>query len=70
MVDFVLQELGSVSSELDLVGLSLQVLVADPDVIGPLNPYQQIREGEVLSHEEFWTEAEASRTSKQRGRKR
>jgi hypothetical protein len=31
---------------------------------------KQIREGEVLSHEEFWTEVEASRTSKQRGRKR
>jgi prevent-host-death family protein len=31
---------------------------------------KQIREGEVLSHEEFWAEVEASRASKQRGRKR
>jgi hypothetical protein len=31
---------------------------------------RQIREGETLSHEEFWTEVEASRASKQRGRKR
>ncbi len=31
---------------------------------------QQIREGEVLSHEEFWAEVEASRASKQRGQKR
>ncbi len=31
---------------------------------------KQIREGEALSHEEFWAEVEASRTSKQRSRKR
>ena len=31
---------------------------------------KQIREGEVLSHEEFWAEVEASPDSKQRGRKR
>src|SRR5580704_1928469 len=31
---------------------------------------KQIREGDVLSHEEFWSEVEASRTSKRRGRKR
>jgi prevent-host-death family protein len=31
---------------------------------------KQIREGEVLSHEEFWEEIEASRASRQRGRKR
>lgn len=31
---------------------------------------KQIREGDVLSHEEFWAEVEASRTPKQRGRKR
>ncbi|HTU93378.1 MAG TPA: type II toxin-antitoxin system Phd/YefM family antitoxin [Gemmataceae bacterium] len=31
---------------------------------------KQIREGDVLSHEEFWAEVEASRSSKQRGRKR
>lgn len=30
---------------------------------------KQIREGNVLNHEEFWAEVEASRTSKQRGRK-
>jgi prevent-host-death family protein len=31
---------------------------------------QQIRDGEVLSHEEFWAQVEASRASKRRGRKR
>src|SRR6266571_5639310 len=31
---------------------------------------KQIREGDVLSHEEFWAEVEASRTSGRRGRKR
>src|SRR5438132_8365218 len=31
---------------------------------------KQIREGDVLSHEEFWAEVGASRASKQRGRKR
>ena len=31
---------------------------------------KQIREGEVLSHEEFWAEVEASRASSQRGQKR
>ena len=31
---------------------------------------KQIREGEVLSHEDFWAEVEASRASKQRGPKR
>ena len=31
---------------------------------------KQIREGNVLSHEEFWKEVEASRASKQRDRKR
>ena len=31
---------------------------------------KQIREGEVLRHVEFWAEVEASRISKQRGRKR
>src|SRR5438876_10769526 len=31
---------------------------------------QQIREGDVLSHDEFWAEVEASRTSSKRGRKR
>lgn len=30
---------------------------------------QQIREGEVLGHEEFWAEVQASRTSARRGRK-
>ncbi len=30
---------------------------------------KQIREGDVLSHEEFWAEVEASRASKPRGRK-
>jgi len=30
---------------------------------------KQIREGETLSHEEFWAEVEASRSSKPRGRK-
>lgn len=31
---------------------------------------KQIREGEVLSHEEFWAEVEASRISKQHRQKR
>ncbi len=31
---------------------------------------KQIREGEVLGHEEFWAEVEASRTPRRRGRKR
>src|SRR5205085_3477348 len=31
---------------------------------------KQIREGDVLSHEEFWAEVEASRASTGRGRKR
>lgn len=31
---------------------------------------KQIREGDVLGHEKFWAEVEASRASKQRGRKR
>jgi prevent-host-death family protein len=31
---------------------------------------QQIREGEVLNHEDFWAEVEASRTSQGRRRKR
>jgi prevent-host-death family protein len=31
---------------------------------------KQIREGEVLGHDEFWAEVEASRTSGRRGRKR
>src|SRR5579864_8778917 len=31
---------------------------------------KQIREGEVLSHDEFWAEVRASRASKPRGRKR
>jgi prevent-host-death family protein len=31
---------------------------------------KQIREGDVLSHDEFWAEVEASRASKQPGRKR
>ena len=30
---------------------------------------KQIRERDVLSHDEFWSEVEASRTRKQRGRK-
>jgi prevent-host-death family protein len=30
---------------------------------------KQIREGDVLSHEEFWEEVEASRASSGRGRK-
>lgn len=31
---------------------------------------KQIREGDVLSHEDFWAEVEASRTPKRNGRKR
>jgi prevent-host-death family protein len=31
---------------------------------------KQIREGEVLSHEEFWAEVQASRAARQRGSKR
>ena len=31
---------------------------------------KQIREGDVLNHEEFWAEVEASRTSKNGGQKR
>lgn len=31
---------------------------------------KQIREGDVLNHDEFWTEVEASRTRKRRGGKR
>jgi hypothetical protein len=31
---------------------------------------KQIREGEMLGHEQFWAEVEAQRVSKQRGRKR
>src|SRR5438067_1435262 len=31
---------------------------------------KQIREGDVLSHEDFWAEVEASRASNQRDRKR
>jgi prevent-host-death family protein len=31
---------------------------------------KQIREGDVLTHEEFWAEVESSRTSSQRGRRR
>jgi len=31
---------------------------------------KQIHEGDVLNHEEFWAEVEASRASKQRGQKR
>jgi prevent-host-death family protein len=31
---------------------------------------KQIREGDVLSHEEFWKEVEASRAAKRRGGKR
>jgi hypothetical protein len=31
--------------------------------------HKQIQEGDVLSHEEFWAEVEASRASKQRGHK-
>src|SRR6059058_2940375 len=31
---------------------------------------KQIREGDVLTHEEFWKEVEASRTPKRPGRKR
>ena len=31
---------------------------------------KQIREGDVLGHEEFWAEVEKSRASKRRGRKR
>lgn len=31
---------------------------------------QQIRAGEVLSHDEFWAEVETSRTATKRGRKR
>jgi hypothetical protein len=33
-------------------------------------PRQQIREGEWVSHEEFWAERETSRNSKRRGSKR
>jgi prevent-host-death family protein len=31
---------------------------------------KQIREGDVLNHEEFWAEVEATRASERRGRKR
>src|SRR5947209_13228494 len=31
---------------------------------------QQIRDGDVLSHEEFWAEVEASRAKRRSGRKR
>jgi prevent-host-death family protein len=31
---------------------------------------KQIREGDVLNHEEFWAEVAASRTPQRRGRKR
>ena len=31
---------------------------------------KQIRKGDVLSHEEFWKEVDASRTSQRRGSKR
>src|SRR5438876_3043610 len=31
---------------------------------------KQIREGDVLSHDEFWAKVRASRTSRQRSRKR
>ncbi len=31
---------------------------------------RRVREGDVLGHEEFWAEVEASRDSKRRGRKR
>jgi prevent-host-death family protein len=31
---------------------------------------KQIREGDVLGHEEFWAEVKAARASKPRGRKR
>ena len=31
---------------------------------------RQVRDGDVLGHEEFWAEVEASRAPKRRGRKR
>ena len=31
---------------------------------------KQIREGDVLSHDDFWAEVKGSRASRQRGRKR
>ncbi|MBW3540279.1 MAG: hypothetical protein KY476_08410 [Planctomycetes bacterium] len=31
---------------------------------------RQIRDGDVLNHEEFWAEVQAARASRQRGRKR
>src|SRR5262249_6015699 len=53
VVDLVLQQLGAIALELDLMGVSLEILIADPNVIRPLHPDQQVGEGEaVVPHRE------------------
>src|SRR4026207_221858 len=48
MVDFVLQELGAIPLQLDLVAFALEILVAHADVVGALHSHQQVGEGETI----------------------
>jgi hypothetical protein len=48
MVDLVLEELGHVALEVDFLDFSLEVFVPDPDVIGALDPHQEIGEGKAV----------------------
>src|SRR3990170_1984651 len=48
VVDFVLEQFGPVAGELDLVRSALEVLVADPNVMGPLDPDQEIGKREAV----------------------
>ena len=48
MVDLVLQQFSAVALELDLMGISLEILIPNPQVIGPLYPDQEVGEGETV----------------------
>ena len=48
MVDLVLQQLRSITLDLDLVPFPFQVLIPDPDPVGPRHSNQKIGEGEAV----------------------
>lgn len=48
VVDFVLEKFGSVSLEVDLMEVSFEVLVTDPDPVGPLDSDQQVGERKAV----------------------
>ncbi len=55
VINFMLEELGPITLEIDFVELAPEILVADPDPVGSLHPDQEVREGKtVVPHREIF----------------